>query len=115
MIYLGQNISLNFADVNFVIFFFVTLSVKIHFIVNEQKWSRSFIIPSFAGALTDKQATYLIVTSAGTFLTFYTKPTHNLFKLQYTICSLLTLKAPITNAADDIHKYFFIVFKRNKT
>ena len=27
----------------------------------------------------------------------------------------LTLKAPITTAADDIHKYFFIVFQRNKT
>ena len=28
----------------------------------------------------------------------------------------LTLKAPITNAADDIYKYFFIVFFReNKT
>ena len=25
---------------------------------------------------------------------------------------LLTLKAPITTAADDIHKYFFIVFQR---
>ena len=24
----------------------------------------------------------------------------------------LTLKAPITTAADDIHKYFFIVFQR---
>ena len=24
----------------------------------------------------------------------------------------LTLKAPITNAADDIHKYLFIVFQR---
>ena len=31
------------------------------------------------------------------------------------ICShyLLTLKAPITTAIDDIHKYFFIVFQRN--
>ena len=28
---------------------------------------------------------------------------------------LLTLKAPITTAADDIHKYFFIVFRENKT
>ena len=27
-------------------------------------------------------------------------------------CGLLTLKAPITTAADDIHKYFFIVFQR---
>ena len=27
----------------------------------------------------------------------------------------LTLKAPITTAADDIHKYFFIVFQGNKT
>ena len=26
--------------------------------------------------------------------------------------SVLTLKAPITTAADDIHKYFFIVFQR---
>ena len=25
---------------------------------------------------------------------------------------MLTLKAPITSAADDIHKYFFIVFQR---
>ena len=25
---------------------------------------------------------------------------------------VLTLKAPITTAADDIHKYFFIVFQR---
>ena len=25
--------------------------------------------------------------------------------------ALLTLKAPITTAADDIHKYFFIVFQ----
>ena len=24
-----------------------------------------------------------------------------------------TLKAPFTTAADDIHKYFFIVFQRN--
>ena len=28
---------------------------------------------------------------------------------------LFTLKAPITTAADDIHKYIFIVFQRNKT
>ena len=27
----------------------------------------------------------------------------------------LTLKAPITTAADDIHKYFFIIFRENKT
>ena len=27
----------------------------------------------------------------------------------------LALKAPITAAADDIHKYFFIVFRENKT
>ena len=27
-------------------------------------------------------------------------------------CLYLTLKAPITTAADDIHKYFFIVFQR---
>ena len=27
----------------------------------------------------------------------------------------LTFKAPITTAADDIHKYFFIVFQRSKT
>ena len=26
----------------------------------------------------------------------------------------LTLKAPITTAADDIHKYFFFVFQRKK-
>ena len=26
--------------------------------------------------------------------------------------SLLTLKAPITTAAEDIHKFFFIVFQR---
>ena len=26
--------------------------------------------------------------------------------------NLLTLKAPITTAADDIHKYFFFVFRR---
>ena len=25
----------------------------------------------------------------------------------------LTLKEPVTTAADDIHKYFFIVFQRN--
>ena len=30
-----------------------------------------------------------------------------------TIALPLTLKAPITIAADDIHKYFFIVFQRN--
>ena len=29
--------------------------------------------------------------------------------------TLLTLKAPITIAADDTYKYFFIVFQRNKT
>ena len=28
------------------------------------------------------------------------------------IIALLSLKAPITTAADDIHKYFFIVFQR---
>ena len=28
---------------------------------------------------------------------------------------VLTLAVPITNAADDTHKYFFIVFQRNKT
>ena len=27
-------------------------------------------------------------------------------------CGLLSLKAPITTAADDIHKYFFTVFQR---
>ena len=27
----------------------------------------------------------------------------------------LTLKVPITTAADDIHKYFFIFFRENKT
>ena len=28
---------------------------------------------------------------------------------------LLTLKAPITTAADDIHKYFSLFFRENKT
>ena len=28
------------------------------------------------------------------------------------ICQNLTLKAPVMTAADDIHKYFFIVFQR---
>ena len=32
----------------------------------------------------------------------------NAYKVQH----LLTLKVPITTAADDIHKYFFIVFQR---
>ena len=27
----------------------------------------------------------------------------------------LTLKVPITTAADDIHKYFFLFFRENKT
>ena len=30
----------------------------------------------------------------------------------YIAKGLLALKAPITTAADDIHKYFFIVFQR---
>ena len=30
------------------------------------------------------------------------------------ISPILTLKGPITTAADDIHKYFFIVFTENK-
>ena len=30
------------------------------------------------------------------------------------LCSSLTLKVPITTAADDIHKYFFIVFFSEK-
>ena len=34
-------------------------------------------------------------------------------KLKYCPKGLLTLKAPITTAADDIHKYFFIVVQRN--
>ena len=37
------------------------------------------------------------------------------FSIHAFICShicVLTLKAPITNAADDIRKYFFIVFQR---
>ena len=29
-----------------------------------------------------------------------------------TVKTVLTLKVPITTAADDIHKYFFIVFQR---
>ena len=29
-----------------------------------------------------------------------------------SVNKVLTLKAPITTAADDIHKYFFIVFQR---
>ena len=33
----------------------------------------------------------------------------------FSLFFVLTLKAPITIAADDIHKYFFIVFQRNKT
>ena len=33
------------------------------------------------------------------------------FRQSKTVCSL-TLKAPITAAADDILKYFFIVFQR---
>ena len=28
---------------------------------------------------------------------------------------MLTLKAPITTAADDIHKYFSLFFRKNKT
>ena len=28
---------------------------------------------------------------------------------------LVTLKAPITTAADDIHKYFFLFFREDKT
>ena len=31
---------------------------------------------------------------------------------QFLVMELLTLKAPIMTAADDIHKYFFIVFQR---
>ena len=30
----------------------------------------------------------------------------------FMIFGELTLKAPITTAADDIHKYFFVVFQR---
>ena len=30
------------------------------------------------------------------------------------IWALLTLKAPITTAADDIHKYFFVVFSEKR-
>ena len=32
--------------------------------------------------------------------------------VKFSDLALLTLKAPITTAADDIHKYFFIVFQR---
>ena len=36
-----------------------------------------------------------------------------LYFLELTVCMALTIKAPITTAAaDDIHKYFFIVFQR---
>ena len=33
-----------------------------------------------------------------------------LISAHFKISFILTLKAPITTAADDIHKYFFIVF-----
>ena len=32
-----------------------------------------------------------------------------------TVIGELTLKAPIMTAADNIHKYFFIFFRENKT
>ena len=37
--------------------------------------------------------------------------------LKYTLMfsAILTLKAPITTAADDIHKYFSLFFRENKT
>ena len=31
------------------------------------------------------------------------------------LCYPLTLKAPITTAADDIHKFFSLLFRENKT
>ena len=37
---------------------------------------------------------------------------HHSVKCAVTVHNLLTLKAPITTAADDIHKYVFIVFLR---
>ena len=40
----------------------------------------------------------------------------SLFEAGIDFCVLvLTLTAPITTAADDFHKYFFIVFRENKT
>ena len=48
----------------------------------------------------------LTIKVIGTFpLCSYHPPTTPHF-----VCLCLTLKAPITTAADDIHKYFFIVF-----
>ena len=35
-------------------------------------------------------------------------------KVIFTGILMPTFKAPITTAADDIHKYFFIVFRENK-
>ena len=36
-------------------------------------------------------------------------------EVQRGICTTLTLKAPIMAAADDIHKYFSLFFRENKT
>ena len=36
----------------------------------------------------------------------------NLHMALQFIFTILILKAPITTAADDIHKYFFVVFQR---
>ena len=37
------------------------------------------------------------------------------FAPQCTVCFRLTIKTPITTTADDSHKFFFIVFRKNKT
>ena len=39
----------------------------------------------------------------------------NLQEHLFRFMSVLTLKAPITTAADDIHKYFALLFRENKT
>ena len=60
------------------------------------------------------------ISSSFFFLTFFTMYRNgcHLVSLNHSLESLtlqtLSLKAPITTAADDINKYFFIVFRENK-
>ena len=69
--------------------------------------SSSSFLPSLSPAASSLFHLYEVVSSAEN-----QKIKVNRSLVWFLVVLGLTLKAPITTAADDIHKYFFIVFQR---
>ena len=90
MIQFGTSLFLHNSSLGF--FFSVHPFVKIFYLTYQDVTSRVQNIGS----------TFLVSAVTGGSISF----------VKFSDLALLTLKVPITPAAEDIHKYFFIVFQR---